>query len=157
MKKTLASEFCDVYVVDATRCAYIMLPELLVKRGLAEALLAPTARPGNLVEFEGVPAYRIRRRFKNAILARGDSPTGLYGILEPIFTETAIRELFTTPNVWLVNHNERARKRREFEINEANRLRKKDPEGSALHLQCAYRTGNKSASAFAREQRALSK
>lgn len=156
MKETLASRFCDVYVADSPRCSYIMLPKLLTNRIQTEALLAPTARLKNLTEYDGVPAYKVRRRFKNAILARGDSPTGLYGILESIFTEVAIRGSFLDPNVWLLNHNERARKRREFEINEANRIRKKDPDGQALHVQCLFRTKNKSTTAFAREQRSLS-
>lgn len=153
---TLCGDFCDTYVVDGKIHSFLLLPKLLVDKYLAEnirAMLSPMGRAENLCEWEGTPAYRIRHKFHRAIRNRGNSATGLYGCLETIFKEEAIKAMF--PNVWLLNHNERARKRNAGETAERNRARKKDPEGFALRRQCESRMQNHSASWAAREERSL--
>lgn len=120
-----------------------------------EELFVPSARKSCIVEIDGIPAYQIRHKFHRAIRRRGDSATGLYGILNCIFTENAIRENFTLPNVWLLNHNAIARKRNITEESRMNHLRKQDTEGFRLHSECRRETSNRSAIRVVRDIRAL--
>lgn len=155
--RTLSEQFCDTYVRLGGRVSYILMPKLLTDRALAERMpsLLNQGRPVNLVEFEGVPAYQIRHKFRRSLYRNGNNPIGLYGALESLFKEEAIKKLFTMPNVWLLNHNEVARKRRATEESVRNRERKLNPEGYRLRAQCANRTRNMSVSAAAREEREL--
>lgn len=158
-KHTLASLFCDTYIREAPLNCFIMLPALLTNKALADnpsIILEKSGKKSNLTEFEGVPAYKIRHRFRKAILGRGDSALGLYGALNLIFKDAAIKILFQTPNVWLLNHNARAKKLRATEIAEHNRQRKLNPKAFLLHHECVARTKNMSVSHAAREQRRYS-
>ena len=153
---TLCDEFCDSYIMDGGMHSFILLPKLLVDRRLAEnihSMLMPTANPEHLCSYEGTPAYRIRHKFHRSIRRRGDSPTGLYGAPNTFFSDRAIKELF--PNVWILNNNERARKRNAGEEAARNHARKVDPKGFALHGQCAMRTRNTSVYRSIREERGL--
>ena len=155
-RHTLCDEFCDVYVVDGRANSFILLPRLLVDKKLAydkAALLSPMGKVENFCECDGTPAYRIRHKFHRSIRVRGNSPTGLYGCLETFFTEAAIKAIF--PDVWVMNHNERARKRNAGEEAARNHARKVDPHGFALHGQCAMRTRNLSVDRTTREERGL--
>jgi len=156
LRHTLCDEFCDIYVVDGKVHSFILLPKLLVDRRLGEnrvALLSPTGKVENFCDCDGTPAYRIRHKFHRAIRRRGNSPTGLYGALNTFFSDGAIKELF--PDAWLLNNNERARKRNAYEASERNHARKVDPKGFALHGQCALRTRNLSVDRSVREGRGL--
>ena len=148
-----------ISLASAARVRQIQLAPLLTDKVLAAnpaSILASSARRSSLVDFAGVPSYKIRTKFHRAILARGDNPLGLYGILEPVFTEAAIKSLFKVPDVWLLNHNARAKKRRAGEKCELNRLRRLDPAAAALHAQCVARLRNRSASAAMRDTNRLS-
>ena len=156
VRHTLCDEFCDTYIIDGKVHSFILLPKLLVDRRLAEnirSMLMPSADPEHLCDYDGTPAYRIRHKFHRAIRRRGNSPTGLYGALNTFFSDGAIKELF--PDAWLLNNNERARKRNAFEESERNHARKVDPKGFALHGQCAMRTRNLSVDRSVREGRGL--
>ena len=107
-RNSISDLFCDTYVRISAQCSYILLPKLLTNKRLWEHpqfLLSPTGKAKCLEEFEGVPAYRIRHKYRKAIRELGDSPTGLYGILNQLFSESAIKDLFSVPNVWVLNHN----------------------------------------------------
>ena len=156
IRHTLCDDFCDTYVVDGRMHSFILLPKMLVDSRLGEgkaSLLSPMGKVENFCECDGTPAYRIRHKFHRSIRQRGDSPTGLYGCLETFFTEAAIKALF--PEVWILNNNERARKRNAGEVAMLNRARKLDPNGFALHGQCEKRTRNLSVVRSAREERGL--
>ena len=154
---TLADRFCENYVRCGGRNSYILLPRLLVDKAMADAdrLLQPCARRKNLVEFEGTPAYRIRNRLVVALRRHRNNIKALFAALYSMFTEEAIRELFTEPNIWILNHNEQARRIRTAEINEENRLRKIGKGPSAIHRECEARTANKSTAWAMRELREL--
>lgn len=155
---TISDLFCDTYIRVETQNCYIMLPALLTNRALARnpsSILAPTGLCSNLVEIEGIPAYRIRHKFHKTIRARGDSVIGLYGALSLVFTENAIKSLFTMPNVWLLNHNALAKKKRATEISELNHQRKVNPSGFRLHTECLDRTKNLSIDKTVRLQRRM--
>ena len=154
---TTADLFCDTYVVAGGRHSYIMLSCLATDKGLAERVLQPTARKQCLVQHDGFPAYRIRNRLAKALRKRRDNIAALFGDLYMMFTEEAIKKCFTMPNIWLLNHNEHARRARATEESELNRLRKLDRVGFALRRQCEARTANKSATKFTRETRELSR
>lgn len=154
---TMSELFCDTYVVAGGRNSYIMLPCLATDRGLAERALQPTARRQCLVERDGFPAYQIRNRLAKSMRKRGDNMKALFGDLYMMFTEEAIKRCFTMPNVWLLNHNEQARKRRAAEENEENRLRKLDRKGFLLRRQCEARTANRSVANITREARELAR
>lgn len=156
---TISQLFCDTYVRKSEQNSFILLPSLITNKSLAQnpaSILMPSAKTANLVEFEGVPAYRIRHKYHNLILERGDNPLGLYGAINSIFSDAAIKLLFQVPNVWLLNHNARARKQRATDIQRYNYAKKHYPEGVALHNQCADRTRNLSVSQTARYMRSLS-
>lgn len=156
---TISQLFCDTYVRKGDVCSYIMLPALIVNKVLAQnpsIILAPTGKASNIVEFEGEPAYKIRHKCHKSILARGDNPLGLYGAINSIFSDAAIKLLFQVPNVWLLNHNARARKQRATDIQRYNYAKKHNPEGVALHHQCADRMRNMSVSQATRYTRRLS-
>lgn len=156
---TISQLFCDTYVRRGDRCSFIMLPALMVNKRLAQnpsVLLAPTGKASNFVEFEGEPAYRVRHKFHKSIIARGDNPLGLYGAINSIFSDSAIKILFQVPNVWLLNHNARAKKQRTTEMQRFNYERKRNPEGVSLHNQCRERMRNMSVSQATRYTRMLS-
>lgn len=154
---TLADRFCENYVRFGGRCSYILLPRLLVDKAMADAdrILQPNARRDNLVEFEGTPAYRIRNKLVVALHRHRNNIKALFAALCQMFTEEAIRELFTEPNIWILNHNEQAWRLRTAEINEENRLRKLGKGPSELHRECKRRTANKSTVWALRELRDL--
>lgn len=159
-KSTISQLFCDTYIRETPSCCYILLPTLKVNRRFGEnpsLILAPQGNASNIVEFDGEYAYRIRHRFRRDILARRNNPIGLYGALNLVFTEDAIKMLFKVPDIWLLNHNRRAQKSRATEINRLNyaRKRQRGPESLALHNQCAARTNNTSVSRCMREMRYL--
>lgn len=155
---TLAEQFCETYIRHAPECCYILLPVLLTNRVLGknpEMLLVPEGKPQNIMEVDGVPAYRIRHKMQQAIIKRGDSPKGVYGALNQIFKDAAIKALFLEPNIWLLNHNALAKKQQATDLNRFNYLKKHDPKGLALHKQCFKRTNNRSVAITAREIRSL--
>lgn len=154
---TVADRFCENYVRFGGRCSYILLPRLLVDKAMADAdrILQPNSRRNNLVEFDGTPAYRVRNKLVVALRRHRNNIKALFAALYSLFTEEAIRELFTEPNIWVLNHNDQARKKRAAEINEANRLRKTGKGPSALHRECEVRTANKSTAWAMRELREL--
>ena len=159
-KSTISQLFCDTYIRKTPSCCYILLPTLKVNRRFGEnpsLILAPQGKASNIVEFDGEYAYRIRHRFRRAILARRDNPIGLYGALNLVFTEDAIKMLFKVPDIWLLNHNRHVQKSRATEINRLNYARKRhrEPESLSLHNQCAARTNNTSVSRCMREMRYL--
>lgn len=157
--QTLDEQFSGTYIKTGPMYSYILLPALLTNRKIGqnpEILLVPEGKPKNFVEFEGVPAYKIRHKLRKAILKRGDSPTGLYGALNQIFNEAAIKMLFLEPNVWLLRHNAFARKQQKTDQYRHNYLREHNKAGLALHNQCLKRTGNRSVVQSAREERSLS-
>ena len=159
-RATVASLFCDTYVARDGANAYILLPELLTDRALAETpglLFAKTARKCCFCEHDGIPAYRVRPKFVSALRKHGDNAKAIYNYLLYIFTESAVKRIFTMPNVWLLNHNAQAARLRATEECERNRLRKRDPAGFALHRQVSARVANRSASSAARDTRALQK
>lgn len=156
---TISQLFCDTYVRKGDVCSYIMLPALMVNKVLAQnpsIILAPTGKASNIVEFEGEPAYKIRHKFHKAILARGDNPLGLYGAINSIFSDAAIKSLFHVPNVWLLNHNARAKKQRITEVQQHRHERNINSSGIDIHRQCMERTRNMSVSKAARYTRSLS-
>lgn len=157
-RNSISDLFCDTYVRISAQCSYILLPKLLTNKRLWEHpqfLLSPTGKAKCLEEFEGVPAYRIRHKYRKAIREIGDSPTGLYGILNQLFSESAIKDLFSVPNVWVLNHNALAKKKQATERNLLNRMKKKDPKGFQLHGECVARTQNMSVKKTARKIRGL--
>lgn len=157
-RNTLCDRFCDTYIAEGKINSFILLPKLLVDKRLAENitnLLSPSGRAENLCDFDGTPSYRIRHKFHRTIRNRGNSATGLYGALECIFSEQAIKELFVEPNVWLLNHNERARKQNATEESRLNHAKKVDPKGFALRKQCERRMQNMSVVRMVREERML--
>lgn len=158
-RKTLADQFCETYVVAERGCSFILMPVLLTDRVLGEnrqSLLSPGARVDWLTEKDGVPAFRVRTKFHRSLRQHRDNARALFNALNYIFTESAIKRLFTMPNIWLANHNEQARKRNATEESALNHLKKVDPAGFALHAQCAARTRNTSVSIAARKERQLS-
>lgn len=157
-KKTLSDLFCDTYIVSDGDSCYIQLPVVLTSsryKDNIDLVLTQDASRARLVWHDGVPAYKVRHKFAKAIRDRGDSALGLYGALNLIFTEDAIRELFTFPNVWLLNHNARAKKQNARETNEVNRDKKQNPKGYQLHCECRHRTRNLSVVQSAKEERKL--
>ena len=158
-RRTVSDQFCENYVESDAVASYILLPGILVSREYAdhpERVLSTEGNRNRLVTRDGVPAYRIRHKFHKSMRFKGDHILGLYGDLAAIFTDAAIKELFISPNVWILNHNERARKRNATEEAAVNRARKLDPLGAALHTECASRTRNSSVSAATRYERKLS-
>ena len=158
-RRTISDLFCETYVESDAAASYILLPGILVSREYAdhpERVLGPEGNPKRLITRNGVPAYRIRHKLHNAMRFRGFHVMGLYGDLAAIFTDAAIKELFKSPDIWLLNHNERARKRNATEEAAVNHARKLDPSGAVLHTECASRTRNSSVSAATRYERKLS-
>lgn len=144
-KKTLAEMFCETYVQEGTKCSYIMMPKLLTDRVLGEcreSLLSPEARKSNLTEVEGVPAYRVRKRFVKNMLKCKDDPIGLVHALRYVFTDDAMKALFSCPNIWLLCHNAKARKARYQEECEERHQMRVNKEACVLHRQCVDRTRN---------------
>lgn len=157
-RQTIAEQFCETYVRHAPECCYILMPALLTNKTWGEKpeiLLVPEAKTGNITMVDGEPAYRVRHKFKKAILERGDNALALYSIINQIFTDAAIKALFLNPNVWLLNHNALAKKQQITDLHRYNYLRKHDSKGMILHKQCFNRTINKSVANAARETRSL--
>ena len=147
LENTLAEKFCETYVQEGARCSYIMMPKLLTDRVLGEgreALLSPVARKSNLTEVEGVPAYKVRKRFVKNMLKCKDDPIGLVHALRYVFTDDAMKALFSCPNIWLLCHNAKARKTRYQEDCEDRHQKRVNKDACLLHRQCADRTRNAS-------------
>lgn len=151
--RTLADQFCDTYLVEHEGEYLVMLPK--TERAIVAERLFTNGRTQCLREYEGIPAYKVRGRFVEAVRRAGDNPRALYAELYRLFTEEAIKSNFLMPNVWLAKHNDEARRKRAAEVSEENRARKRNPKGYALHRQCEARTANKSASQSVRETRNL--
>lgn len=155
---SIADLFCDTYIVSEGCCSYIMLPSLLIdasRGGQLAYILQPNAREQCLTEFEGVPAYRIRNRFAKSIRRKKNNVKAIFADLNLVFTDNAIKQCFTLPNIWLLNNNVQARIRRAKEVNIENRMRKIDPAGYALHKQVENRMSNKSVRQCTREEREM--
>lgn len=158
-RRTIGELFCETYVESDAKASYILLPGILVSReyaGHPERVLGTQGTRKRLIARDGVPAYQIRHKFHKTLRFRGNQILGIYGDLAAIFTDAAIKELFKMPNIWLLNHNERARKRNATEEAAVNHARKLDPSGAALHTECVVRTRNSSVSAATRYERKLS-
>lgn len=154
-RRTMADMFCETYVVE--HGGYLlMLPKLLEDTPVRDhARLFRGGRPQCLTEHEGIPAYKVRGRFVGALRRCGNNPRALYAELYRLFSEEAIKTLFTMPNVWVLRHNQEARRRRAEEVSNENRMKKLDRAGFALHRQCEARTANRTAGRAAREEREL--
>lgn len=158
--KTIAEQFCETYVIEQDKCAYILLPILRQDKDLAEGripLLQPHANKGRMGKFEDVPAYKIRKRMAHTIRSRKNNVRAIFWDLYMIFSEEAIKRCFLMPNIWIMNHNENAHRARKTEVSIENHKRKIDPKGYKLLREIRMRTSNRSSSAYIRAERELSR
>jgi hypothetical protein len=158
---TISDVFCDTYIEmdpNPRRGGYISLAVILKDKYYHEdpnRLFVKNACP-DVFERDGFPVHRVRTRFCIGLRKCGNSVCRLYNTLNQVFTEQAIKTLFQIPNVWLMNHNYLAKKRRAAEFNEENRLKKLSSKSDRkLHIGCVKATANRSATAHARYIRSL--
>ena len=155
---TLADKFCDTYLIDEIGASYIKLNGIRADSRYIqnpELLLVPRANKQRLVVYDGILCYKVRTKYHNAIRSNGNSPEGIYYCLNQNFTEDAIKELFSDPNIWLLRTNAKAKRLRATEQSEYNRRKKMYGSDWDLHRECMMRTSNLSASKSARIERSL--
>lgn len=159
--RTLADIFCEIYVErdeNPRRGGYISISPILVNhryKNHSEHLFVSHSN-SRVFERDGFPVHPVRTRYCNALLKCGDNVCRLYNTLNQVFTEDAIKLLFSEPNIWLLNKNYLARKRNRTEINEFNRKKKlMGRHDFNLHNACVSATANRSASQHMRYIRKL--
>ena len=161
MDKTIADLFCDTYVASDPngKCCYILIPGLENNSRLMNdksLIFGSGSNPKKLTTFEGKPAYQIRNKFVNEIKRRANSATGVYSCINWLFSEEVVKTYFTTPNLWLLNHNERAGQRNRREEAEINYRRKRTAKTDLeLEDDVRFRTRNLSVRTASREMRDL--